>query len=87
MRVGSPAEDTGVVIGEPKRMPGEIDPLTAVQVRVVGPAVDVQIHMAVRRQRERRAVMRIVLDRLPEQIECCDYILFFPRVSMRRARR
>jgi len=24
-----------------------------------------------------------VLDRLPEQIECCDCILFFPRVSMR----
>ena len=41
--VSSPAEDTRVVIGEPKRMPGEIDPLAAVQVRVVGPAVDVQI--------------------------------------------
>ena len=46
--VSSPTEDTGVVIGEPKRMPGEIDPLTAVQVRVVGPAVDVQIVMAFR---------------------------------------
>jgi hypothetical protein len=28
--VGSPAEDTRVVTGDPKRLPGELDPLAAV---------------------------------------------------------
>src|SRR5215470_16755177 len=71
--VGSPDENTRVITGNPKRLPGEIDPLATVKLGVVGPAVDVEIKMALCRQGESGPVTRIAFDPSPQQFECvCD---------------
>src|SRR5467141_1896947 len=44
-----------------------------------------QKQVAFRRQRESGPITRIMPDRLPEQIECRDYVFFFPSVNVRES--
>ena len=85
--VRSPAKNAGVVAGDPKRPPSETDRLAAVQLSVVGPAVDVEILMALRCCRESSAVTRIALNRPLEERERGDGPRSVPTVQMQRARR
>src|SRR5712671_2220195 len=79
--VGSPAQDTRVVARNPKRPSGEIDTLAAVRLGVAGPAVHVEIHMAVCRHRESGSVLRVALDRPPKQVKCTGGSLPLPVVK------
>jgi hypothetical protein len=42
-------ENTRVLTGDPKRPPGEVNPLAAACLRVIAPAVDMEIVMTQRR--------------------------------------
>src|SRR5215471_18046301 len=69
-RVSGPPEDAWVITGATKCSPSKFYAFAAVLGLIVGPAANVKIRFADRRQSKSRAVMGIAIDRLSDQIEC-----------------
>src|SRR5215469_4683931 len=83
-RVGGVGKDAWVVLARFERPPSEIDTLAAGRLRLFGPTVSDERHVAHCRPGERGPVMRIDRDRLLEQIERLGRVLTAARAPVRK---
>src|SRR6516165_4939118 len=81
-RIGYSSEDVRVVRGYSKRAPRQIEARSAVRLPVLGPAVEIELGAAVGCQRKGRTVIRIALDRPPEQVERLNEPVFLEGTVM-----
>ena len=75
---GRTAKNIRVIRGDSKCSSGEIETYEPVFVPVIGPAVVVQLIVVMRRGSKRGTIVRILLDRSCEQVECESDALLLP---------
>src|SRR5262245_5412697 len=76
------AEDIGIVASSPKRAASKIDAILAVPLPILAPTVCSKHLVAMGCLRKSQSIVRVTLERLPEQIKCAHRSFPIPRLSV-----
>ena len=71
-------EDMGIVASSPKRAPSKVDALLPASMLILGPAVSTKARVAIGSLCKSLSIIRIVRERLPEQVKCTHGALPIP---------